>query len=165
MHNGFRHLRYAVQWIEPITARHSKASQRAVADQMTRKIGPDWRLWSRSHSRGTVAVAAGNSPLTRLGIDVEYADPKRPWGDIAEAYLPGFSPVENLTPSRACRLWTFGEAHLKAFGSVPAPDILTNVMRASISDDEPVRFGPGRYWYSESLPDDFWLTLVWEEET
>jgi phosphopantetheinyl transferase len=164
MHNGFRHLRYAVQWIEPVAARHPKPAQRAVAAEITRKIGPDWRLWSRSHSRGTVAVAAGNSPLTRLGVDVEYVDPKRPWRDIAAAYLPDFGSESLADASTLCRLWTFGEAHLKAFGSVPTADILTNVMRTAAPDDEPIRFGARRYWYSEALPDDFWLTLVWEEE-
>jgi phosphopantetheinyl transferase len=164
MHNGFRHLRYMVQWIEPTTVRHPKASQRAVADQITRKAGPDWRLWSRSHSRGTIAVAAGNPPLTRLGIDVEYADPRRPWRDIAAAYLPDLGPDEDLDPQAVCRAWTFGEAHFKAFGSPPAPAILTNVIRAPEPGDEPVAFGARRYWYSERLPEDFWLTLVWEEE-
>jgi phosphopantetheinyl transferase len=162
MHTGFRHLRYMVQWIEPPAARHSRADQRTVADQMIRKIGPDWRLWSRSHSRGTIAVAAGNAPLSRLGVDVEYTDPRRPWRDIATAYVPNLG--QELDPSTACRAWTFGEAYFKAFGANPAADILTNVIRAPTPDDEPVAFGARRYWYSECLPDDFWLTLVWEEE-
>ena len=164
MHSGFRHLRYTVQWIEPVTARHSRAAQRALADKMTAKMGPDWRLWSRSHSRGTVAIAAGNSPLTQLGVDVEYADPRRPWREIAAAYLPEFHSRLGVDISALCRLWTFGEAYLKAFGSVPEPDLLRRVLHAPLPEDEPVAFADRRYWYSEILPDDFWLTLVWEEE-
>jgi phosphopantetheinyl transferase len=164
MHNGFRHLRYAVQWMQPIAARHAKAAQRALADQMTDKIGPDWRLWSRSHSRGTVAVAAGNPPLTRLGVDVEYADPRRPWREIAATYLPEFQSEPGIDPSTLCRLWTFGEAHLKAFGSAPDADVLRSVMQSPPPEDEPVAFASRCYWYSEPLPDGFWLTLAWEEE-
>ena len=164
MHNGFRHLRYTVQWMQPITARHAKAAQRALAGQMTEKLGPDWRLWSRSHSRGTVAVAAGNPPLTRLGVDVEYADPRRAWREIAAAYMPEFRGDPGIDASTLCRLWTFGEAHLKAFGSVPDPDVLDRMMQTRPPEDEPVAFANRRYWYSEALPDSFWLTLVWEEE-
>jgi phosphopantetheinyl transferase len=164
MHNGFRHLRYAVQWIEPVVARHPKATQRAAADEIARKIGADWRLWSRSHSRGTVVAAAGNPPLTRLGVDVEYADPRRPWRNIAAIYLPEYRSESQIDVSTLCRLWTFGEAHFKAFGSVPDAELLRRIMQAPPPEDEPVMFGPRRYWYSEPLPDNFWLTLVWEEE-
>ena len=166
MHQPFRHLRYMVRWLEPVSARHPRATQRALADHLRQRLEADgdWRLHSRSHSRGTVAVAGGNPPLTRLGVDVEYADPRRPWRDIASLWLPAFADTRGLGPPEFCRGWTFGEAHLKAFGAVPAPETLIAALRAPHSDDEPVRFGARRYWYSEPLPGDFWLTLVWEEE-
>jgi phosphopantetheinyl transferase len=164
MHNGFRHLRCTVRWLTPVTARHSRTAQRSLADQIMQENGADWTLWSRSHSRGAIAVASGNPPLTRLGVDIEYTDPKRPWRDIAGAYLPDFRRESNADAPMACCLWTFGEAYFKAFGTVPPADILTGVMRTAAPDDEPVRFGARRFWYSEALPDDFWLTLVWEEE-
>ena len=164
MHSGFRHLRYTVQWLHPVTARHPRAAQRAMADDLARKSGSDWGLWSRSHSRGTIAVAVGNPPLTRLGVDVEYADPNRPWREIAAAYLPEVHATLGADASTLCRLWTFGEAHLKAFGSTAQPEVLLRTIETLPSEDEPIAFAPRCYWYSEALPDDFWLTLVWEEE-
>lgn len=153
-----------VHWVEPLTARHPRTVQRAAADALAGKAGPGWALRSRSHSRGTVAVAMGNAPLTRLGVDVEYADPRRPWRDIGAAWLPEVRDDPAIDAATVCRLWTFGEAYFKAFGSAPAPGLLRSVRRAPAPDDEPVAFAARRYWYSEALPESFWLTLVWEEE-
>jgi phosphopantetheinyl transferase len=166
VHDGFRHLRFGVNWLEPRTARHAKASQRAHVAQLKQKLGSGWRLASHSHSRGTVAAAVANAPITRLGFDVEYADPARPWREIAAVYLPVAADVD-LGSSGFCRLWTFGEAYFKAFGEPPDGQLLLRVARipdiAPDENDEPTAFAARRYFYSERLCDDFWLTLVWEE--
>ncbi len=119
MHQEFRHLRYTVRWMTPVAARHARSAQRTVAADMRANLGAGWQLTSHSHSRGTVAVAAGNPPLMRLGVDVEYIDPKRPWGEIAAVYLPDHAQAGEADPAALCRAWTFGEAWFKAFGSLP----------------------------------------------
>ncbi|MBI1359101.1 MAG: hypothetical protein GC155_02330 [Alphaproteobacteria bacterium] len=164
MHQEFRQLRYVVRWLTPPVARHPRAAQRALAADMRASLGAGWGLLSHSHSRGAVAVAAGNPPLTRLGVDLEYIDPKRPWRDIAAIYVPNGATAGEADASAVCRAWTFGEAYFKAFGAAPGPDILSRVFEAPPQDDEPACFASRRYWYSERLPDDFWLSLVWEEE-
>jgi hypothetical protein len=103
-----------------------------------------------------------NPPLARLGIDVEYADPGRPWRDIAAFYLPG-AVAAGFGPGEACRLWTFGEAHFKAFGQAPSADLLVRIAGTSLADDEPVSFQSRRWWWSEEVGEGFVLSLVWEE--
>ncbi len=41
--------------------------------------------------------------------------------------------------------------------------MLLRVLEAPMQDDEPIALTARRYWYSEPLRDDFWLSLVWEE--
>ena len=151
MHGEFRHLRYAVRWLDPAARRHPKSAQRLTASAIHAALGPDWRLASHSHSRGTVAVCVANPPITCLGVDVEYADPARPWREIAALYLPS-AQTADLDASAFCRLWTFGEAHFKAFGQVPPAGLLLDYARAPLCTDEPVAFGSRRHWYTEALP-------------
>jgi phosphopantetheinyl transferase len=162
MHGEFRHLRYGLKPLEPPTARHPRAAQRAAADAAAQKLGPGWRLGSRSHSRGLAAVAVGNAPLVRLGIDVEFADPARPWREIVDFYLPGATPA-HLEPPQACRLWTFGEAYFKAFGETPSADLLLRISQVPPFEDEPVTFQSRCWWWSEDVNEGFVLSLVWEE--
>lgn len=162
MQDWFRHLRYGVRWIEPVSRRHSLAEQRREAAELGEKLGSGWALTSRSHSRGTIAVAVGNPPIVRLGIDVEFADPRRPWGDILGRFMDP-ELARTLDPDTCCRLWTFGEAHFKAFGSNPDAALLARVAAADPSPDEPTYVSARRCWFSERLRGDFWLTLVWEE--
>jgi hypothetical protein len=162
MHGEFRQLRYGLKRLEPATARHARVAQRAAADQLAAKMGTGWQLMSRSHSRGLAAVAVANAPLVRLGIDIEYADPTRPWRDIAEVYLPG-AAAARLGPADVCRLWTFGEAYFKAFGENPDADQLLKIARTPLDDDEPFAFRSRRWWWSEDAGDGFVLSLVWEE--
>lgn len=162
MHSAFRHLRFGVKRIEPPTQRFSRAVQRALADELASAMGAGWRLTSRSHSRGVAAVALANPPITRLGIDVEYADPARPWREIAAMFLPE-AAAAGLDPPKICRLWTFGEAHLKAFGTQPSADLLLKIAREPIDGDEPFAFTARRWWWTEQVG-EFWLSLVWEEE-
>ena len=117
-------------------------------------------ILSHSHSRGIIAVASASQPVTRLGVDVELIDPARPWREIAAVYMPAAAGA-SLGNSDFCRLWTFGEAHFKAFGETPSPDLLVGIARLPASD-EAVEFRPGRFWRSEKLKEGFWLSVVWE---
>lgn len=81
-------------------------------------LGADTVALNRSHSRGVAAVAVSAS-TGRLGVDVEYADPSRPWGKIL-AQFAGQDPGE-VTPAAAAAAWTFIEAWYKAFQAWP-PD-------------------------------------------
>lgn len=162
MHGEFRQLRYGLKRLEPVTGRHPRTFQRAAAVALEHTLGTGWRLASRSHSRGLTAVAVANAPLVRLGIDVEYADPGRPWREIAEFYLPG-AETAHLGPTEACRLWTFGEAYFKAFGLAPSADLLLQIAQAPLDEDEPFTFRSRHWWWSEDAGDGFVLSLVWEE--
>ena len=162
MHGGFRQLRFGVKRLAPATARYPRAAQRAAAEEIVSKLGEGWLLTSRSHARGLAAVAVANTPVTRLGVDIEYADPARPWRDIAAFYLPGVTHA-GLGPVEACRAWTFGEACFKAFGEPPASELLARIARAPPHDDEPIAFQSRRWWWSEDAGEDFVLSLVWEE--
>lgn len=162
MHSEFRHLRFGLKRLDPVGARHSRMAQRAAAGELEDKLGADWRLGSRSHARGVIAVAVANPPVARLGIDVELADPRRPWREIASVYLAE-AETAGLGTEDFCRLWTFGEAYFKAFGEVPSAGLLVKVARAPLPDDEPFGFASRRWWWSEAVGDGFMLSLVWEE--
>lgn len=139
-----------------MTQRHPRSDQRRVANALQAGV-PDARV-SRSHSRGLVVVASAGSPITRLGVDVEFLDAARPWPEIGSLLVPASLGID-LNPEDSCRLWTFGEAYFKAFGQLPAPKLF--LLAAKSADG---RHGGDLYWRSERLPDDFWLTLVWENK-
>jgi hypothetical protein len=145
-----------IERLDPVTKRHLRAEQRRVASGITPPPGAG--LTSRSHSRGIVAVAAAQPPVTRLGVDVEYTDPARPWADIVAAYAPETAKAP-LGIEDCCRLWTFGEAYFKAFGAVPDPALLMRVARS-----KPTAPGSldGMNWQSARLAEGFWLSLVWQ---
>ncbi|MDP3735780.1 MAG: hypothetical protein Q8R02_00230 [Hyphomonadaceae bacterium] len=145
--------------LAPVTTRHRREDQRRVAREI-RQAAPAGSILSHSHSRGIIAVASASLPVVKLGIDVEFIDPARPWREIAAVFMPAAAGT-SLGDSDFCRLWTFGEAHFKAFGETPSPDMLVEVARLPI-DDEAREFQPRRFWRSEKLAEGFWLSVVWE---
>jgi 4'-phosphopantetheinyl transferase len=154
--NGDIHV--DIRRLAPVTARHARDDQRRVARESRQTASGS--LLSHSHSRGIIAVASASLPVVRMGIDVELADPARPWRQIAAMYMPTAAGAA-LGDNDFCRLWTFGEAHFKAFGKTPSPDLLMHVARLPASDDAQ-EFAPGRFWRSEKLAEGFWLSVVWE---
>lgn len=149
--------RYAVRRLpdyEP-GARPPKALESAAARALQAELDPAAPLFSRSHGRGLVAAAVAAPPITRLGIDVEWIDPRRRMADIAEHYL---GAAQAVTPEQFFRGWTFGEAWFKAFGHDPVPDLIR--MAGGNTAAEPIRVGEA--WLLQSLPQQgFVLSLVW----
>jgi phosphopantetheinyl transferase len=149
--------RYAVRRLPDYApgARPPKALESAAAGALQAELDPAATLFSRSHGRGLVAAAVAAPPVTHLGVDIEWIDPRRRMAEIAEHYLGAAEPV---TPEQFFRGWTFGEAWFKAFGHDPAPDLI-RIAGGNISV-EPIRVGEA--WLLQSLPQQrFVLSLVW----
>ncbi len=89
--------------------------------------------------------------------------PRRNIQAILEAFL---GPVdEPVSPAAFYRVWTFGEAYFKAFGELPAAEILGRVLEHHAWEgmyrvDRPESADVG-VLHSEPF-DDFSLTIVWE---
>lgn len=149
--------RYAVRRLpghEP-GQRPSRALESAAARALQAELDPAASLFSRSHGRGLIAAAVAAPPVTRLGIDIEWIDPRRRMAQIAEHYL---GAPEAVTPEQFFRGWTFGEAWFKAFGHDPPPDLI-RIAGGNLSA-EPVRVGEA--WLLQTLPEPgFVLSLVW----
>lgn len=70
------------------SGRRSKAEQRALAANADARLAPYCpAIRSRTHSRGVAVAAVATGEVERLGVDTEYADPGRPWFEIAKHYL------------------------------------------------------------------------------
>ncbi len=135
--------------------RPPKALESAAARALQDELDPAATLFSRSHGRGLIAAAVAAPPVTRLGIDVEWIDPRRPMAEIAEHYL---GAPEAITPEQFFRGWTFGEAWFKAFGDDPDPDLI----RIAGGNTSPEPIAVGEAWLLQTLPEPgFVLSLVW----
>lgn len=153
-----RDIHVDIRRLAPVTARHRREHQRSVAREIRQAAAES--ILSHSHSRGIIAVASASPPVAKLGVDVEYIDSSRPWREIAAIYMPAAAGT-SLDDSDFCQLWTFGEAHFKAFGETPSPGLLVQIARLPMSGDA-VEFQPRRHWRSEKLEEGFWLSVVWE---
>ena len=117
---------------DALTHRHSRAVQRALAAgaeaaAIARLGPPPAGAVNRSHSRGLAAVAAQRSPGP-LGVDIEYADPSRPWSAILGRFLGREAgPVE---PAAGAAVWTFIEAWYKATQDWPPPRLTAMALEA-----------------------------------
>ncbi|MDB5470433.1 MAG: hypothetical protein JWR84_1993 [Caulobacter sp.] len=151
--------RYAVRRLpdyEP-GERPPKALESAAARALQAQLDPAAALFSRSHGRGLIAAAVAAPPVTRLGIDVEWIDPRRRMAEIAQHYL---GAPEAITPEQFFRGWTFGEAWFKAFGHDPDPDLIRIAGGNTSADPIPV----GAAWLLQTLPEPgFVLSLVWAD--
>ena len=116
---------------------------------------------SLSHSRGVAAAAIAHHG--RVGIDVEYMCPRRDMHAMLEAFL---GPMHKRMPPAVCyRVWTFGEAYFKAFGSLPGGKILGHVIDRPPDDGlyQLVRPVGAAVGVLHSQPfNEFALTVVWD---
>ncbi|NBB14687.1 hypothetical protein GVN21_04835 [Caulobacter sp. SLTY] len=150
-------VRYAVRCLpgfEP-GQRPPKAVESAACRALQAELDPAAPLFSRSHGRGLIAAAVARPPVTRLGIDIEWIDPRRRMADIAAHYL---GEAAEPTPEQFFRGWTFGEAWFKAFGVDPTPDLI--LIAGENVSAEPVQIGEA--WLLQDLSEPgFALSLVW----
>jgi len=143
---------------EGLALRHAKSLQRLLAagaqDAAAARLaaaGCSVEAVNRSHSRGLAAVAAA-SVSGPLGVDVEYADPARPWGKIIGSFAD--ADLGALGPEPAAAVWTFIEAWYKAFQSWPPGDHVRaalNFADASPGSPQPFDSPDGRVWWSLDL--------------
>jgi hypothetical protein len=149
--------RYAVRRLPDFEpgARPPKALESAAARALQAELDPHPAMVSRSHGRGLIAATVAHPPITRLGIDIEWIDPRRRMAAITEHYL---GAAEAVTPEQFFRGWTFGEAWFKAFGRDPEPELIR--IAGGNRSDEPVVVGEA--WLLQSLPEPgFVMSLVW----
>lgn len=149
--------RYAVRRLQGFDPgqRPPKALESAAARALQAELDPSATVFSRSHGRGLIAAAVAAPPIVRLGIDVEWIDPRRRMAEIAEHYL---GAAEAVTPEQFFRGWTFGEAWFKAFGNDPEPTLIRIAGGNTASDPIPV----GEAWLLQTLPEPgFVMSLVW----
>jgi hypothetical protein len=142
-------------------ARLRREVQSAAAEDLVSRIGSGVTVTARSksHSRTMIAVAVGDAPGLRLGIDVEWKKPDRPFEAIAGLYLDVAGA--SIGADAFYRAWTFGEAYFKAFQKDPGPSALRQILARSSAD--PVRLGADGPWvYQRPLGDDYQMTLVWQ---
>ena len=75
-----------------VTSRVSHRVQSNAASTLLTTLQTDPVLaTSKSHSRAVVAAAAGNTPTLKLGIDVEWMSPHRPFAAIMRNFAPALS--------------------------------------------------------------------------
>jgi hypothetical protein len=133
----------------------------ALAARLSTSVEPE-ALISKSHSRALVAAACAGSPVTAIGIDIEWMAPDRAFSAILTNFLPSIAaPV-------ACdvfyRAWTFLEAHYKALQRWPGEDELRQVL-AEPTRDAPWQTASGNHLVQHRVHDDFQLTLLWRSDT
>lgn len=154
-------VRYAVRRLPGFGPgqRPPKALESAACRALQSELDPVAPVFSRSHGRGLIAAAVARSPVMRLGIDVEWIDPRRRMADIAELYL---REMMHPTPEQFFRGWTFGEAWFKAFGVDPEPDLIW--IAGTNQAAEPIRVGEA--WLLQDLPEPgFVLSIVWSSNS
>lgn len=141
-------------------ARAPRSRQSEAARTLLHAVGAGVPISARttSHSRGAIAVAAGDGEGLSLGIDIEWMRPDRPFASLAE-FLLGHVP-ERLGPEEFYRTWTFYEAYFKAFQRVPPEADLRAVMAQP--DGSSVRRLPDNtHLLQFRVAGEFQLTLVW----
>jgi hypothetical protein len=142
-----------------ISRRIQSARATTLAAQLCTDAGSE--LLSKSHSRALVAVACASSPVTALGIDIEWMAPDRPYAAILSHFLP--SVPAPIACEAFYRTWTFLEAHFKAYQHWPPAEELQQVIAA------PARDGPwqtinGNHLIQHRVAGKFQLTVLWRSD-
>jgi hypothetical protein len=139
----------------PPGARVARGAQSAAAEALLKALraraGDANGPVSKAHARTLAAAAL--APGGRVGIDVEYRQPGRDIVSIA-TWLAGPRVMDEAT---AYRLFTFREAHFKAFGVAPDRALMLDVANARA---EALRVGEMDIRF-EAIGGAFMLALVW----
>lgn len=157
-------IRIVVQTSPQIEARPPLARQRALADLAEASardgLGSPALSWSRSHSRG-LGAAVVSSAVSKLGLDLELADPARPWREVLDYLHEDLCGDVAPTPQLGCSVWTLHEAWYKAFGAFAGAEILSQWLRAPPPLKETVALTADIHAWRARL-DEFEICLVWE---
>lgn len=114
---------------------------------------------SKSHSRALVAAAAGGAPSLKLGIDIEWRSPRRPFTAIMQSLAPSISgPLDCASFYRG---WTFLEAYYKAFQELPISFDIETILSAK-AEQAPQSISNGAWVMHQSVSEAFELCLVWK---
>ena len=117
---------------------------------------------SKSHSRGVVAAAAGNTQGLLLGIDIEWMAPDRPFGAIARTVFA--SAPQRISIADFYLGWTYFEAHYKAFQCFPSEASVHDVV-AHTRDGIVLHLDDGTRVMQRCVADAFQLCVVWRDAT
>ena len=153
---------YAVTAISgaPLADRVPHRLQSLAAAALLTSLGGDRAsATSKSHSRAAVAAAMGNAASLKLGIDVEWMSPDRPFAAIMHAFAPSLTgPLD-----RDCfyRGWTFLEAYFKAFQELPNARAIAEIVTAD-AKPIPLQIGDGVWVRHDNVFEVFKLCLVWK---
>lgn len=151
-------VHYAVRLLAgaAVGSRVARADQRAAAAKLLADVRQSAGLAagksSKSHSRALVAAAL--APEGRVGIDVEFLDPRRDIGAVARYLMD----ADTADRGGAYRVFTFREAYFKAMGSWPAQALMRGV--AAQTADE-FCTADGVFVRQGIAAEVFALTLVW----
>lgn len=116
-----------------------------------RALGADAAATSKSHSRALAAAAIGPG---RIGIDVEYHDPRRDTGKIGR-FLTDAPVADAAATYRAVTFW---EAYFKAVGEWPERAVIRRAAASAAMFEAP---GGLMAFFDRPTP-DFTLCLVWQ---
>ncbi len=137
-----------------------RRAQSREADVLLTKLGgARTNATSKSHSRALVAAAAGEAQSLKLGIDVEWIAPHRPFEAIMLSLVPSLTCA--LDHKSFYRGWTFLEAYYKAFQIFPGT---VDVEQISMSEmgHVPLQISDGAWVWRHSVLDAFELSIVWK---
>jgi hypothetical protein len=154
---------YATDILSPddMTRRISRSRQSEAATRLFARLcgaGFSPAAQSRSHSRGVVAVAAGDAMGLSLGVDIEWMAPGRPIEAIARNFLT--SAPQGLKIADFYCGWTFHEAYYKAFQRIPNETLVRETV-ARTTDGLAFQLADGTQVMQQCVAEIFRLCLVW----
>jgi hypothetical protein len=162
---GEGHIRWAAKAIEgyDVQKRVPHEEQSKAASQLLENISliTPFSVFrsSRSHSRAIIATAASDHTIDVLGIDVESTIPIRAFDGIVGRFAEDL-PTGIDRPTFYW-VWTFLEAHFKAFQSFPsAQDIRLALDRSG--DGKTWQTPSGIQIFQRTVLEQFCLSLVWK---
>lgn len=147
------------------TKRHPLKAQRSLAD--TAQSAAQEQLgtspasaFSRTHCRG-IAAAMLSKNIIPLGIDIEYADPRRNWPEILSVFCDNIA-LSDYSIHALNRGWTYLEAYYKAFAQYPPAKDVIAVIDYQFPDNETYQNADGYLCLHRSIETVFYMTLIWK---
>jgi hypothetical protein len=142
--------------------RLQRSVQSSAAEELMSRLTSKMAITARSksHSRTMIAVAAGDAPDLRLGIDIEWKKPDRPFDAIAGLFVDVAGRTIGI--DAFYRAWTFGEAYFKAFQRQAGAAELDQILDLPADSAGPIALGADGIWtWQRPLGDAFQMSLVW----